>query len=120
MLLNRGELDGVRILAPRTVDLMRSNHLPEKIVNAEYGPGPRLIRPGLGFGYDFGVLTDPFQVGSLSGTGTYSWAGAAQTWFWIDPQFDLVFVGMTQRWFDARLIEPSRATFYQALINPEK
>jgi CubicO group peptidase (beta-lactamase class C family) len=46
--------------------------------------------------------------------------GAAQTWFWVDPELDVVFVGMTQRWFDARLVDASRATFYQALLDPAK
>ncbi len=73
MLLNGGELDGVRILAPRTVELMRSNHLPDRFKNAEFGGVARLIRPGVGFGYDFGVQMDPFQVGALSGTGTFYW-----------------------------------------------
>ncbi|HJS21157.1 MAG TPA: serine hydrolase domain-containing protein [Steroidobacteraceae bacterium] len=120
MLLNRGELDGVRILAPRTVDLMRSDQLSDAIRNAAPAVGPRLVRPGIGFGYDFGVHTDPFLVGALSGTGTFYWAGAAGTWFWIDPQFDLVFVGMTHTWFDLSLIEVARATFYQALVDPEE
>lgn len=120
MLLNGGELEGVRILAPRTVELMRSNQLPEKFKNAEFGGVARLIRPGVGFGYDFGVQSDPFQVGALSGTGTFYWAGAAGTWFWIDPQLDVVLVGMTQKWFDFRLVELARATFYQALVEPER
>jgi CubicO group peptidase (beta-lactamase class C family) len=120
MLLNGGELDGARILAPRTVELLRSNHLPEKIRNQEFGGPARLIRPGIAFGYDFGIQTDPLRVGALSGTGTFYWAGAAGTWFWIDPELDVAFVGMTQKWFDLSLIEPSRATFYQALIDPEK
>ncbi len=120
MLLNGGELGGVRVLAPRTVELMRSNHLPEKFKNAEFGGVARLIRPGVGFGYDFGVQMDPFQVGALSGAGTYTWGGAAGTWFWIDPQLDVVFVGMTQKWFDFRLVELARATFYQALVEPDR
>jgi CubicO group peptidase (beta-lactamase class C family) len=120
MLLNEGELDGVRILAPRTVALLRSNQVSDAIVNAAPAVGPRLLRPGIGFGFDFGVQTNPFLVGALSGTGTFYWAGAAGTWFWIDPEFDVVFVGMTQTWFDLGLLEPARATFYQALIDPSK
>jgi CubicO group peptidase (beta-lactamase class C family) len=118
MLLNQGQLGGVRILAPRTVQLLRSDQLTDAIRNAAPAVGPRLVRPGIGFGYDFGIHTDPFRVGALSGTGTFYWAGAAGTWFWIDPEFDLVFVGMTQTWFDLSLIEPARATFYQALVDP--
>jgi CubicO group peptidase (beta-lactamase class C family) len=118
MLLNQGQLGGVRILAPRTVQLLRSDQLTDAIRDAAPAVGPRLVRPGIGFGYDFGIHTDPFRVGALSGTGTFYWAGAAGTWFWIDPEFDLVFVGMTQTWFDLSLIEPARATFYQALVDP--
>jgi CubicO group peptidase (beta-lactamase class C family) len=120
MLLNGGELDGVRILAPRTVELMHRDRLPQALIDRAAQEPFRIIRPGVGFGYDFGVLTDPLLAGALSGSGTYYWMGAAQTWFWIDPELDIVFVGMTQRWFDARLVEPSRATFYQALVDPEK
>jgi CubicO group peptidase (beta-lactamase class C family) len=118
MLLNEGELDGTRILSPRTVALMRSNHLTDEVRDRAAADPFRSIRPGVSFGYDFGVLTDPLQAGLLSGQGTFYWAGAAQTWFWIDPELDIVFVGMSQRWFDMRLMEASRATFYQALVDP--
>jgi len=120
MLLNEGQLDRVRILAPRTVQLMRSNHLPDRVTNKEFGGGPGRIDRGVGFGYDFGILIEPFEAGSIGGAGTFSWAGAAGTWFWIDPELDVVFVGMTQRWFDFRLVELARATFYQALVEPER
>jgi CubicO group peptidase (beta-lactamase class C family) len=120
MLLNEGELDGVRILSPRTVELMSRNHLPESIRSYAYEGAFRIMRPGLGFGYDFGVFMEPAQAGDLTGRGTFYWMGAAQTWFWVDPELDVVFVGMTQRWFDARLVDASRATFYQALLDPAK
>jgi CubicO group peptidase (beta-lactamase class C family) len=120
MLLNEGELDGVRILSPRTVELMSRNHLSEPLRSQASEGAFRIMRPGLGFGYDFGVFMDPAAAGDLSGRGTFYWIGAAQTWFWVDPELDVVFVGMTQRWFDARLIEASRATFYQALIDTAK
>ena len=87
MLLNGGELDGVRLLSPTTVDMMRTNHLPREM--AEYVPG-------LGFGLDFSVVLDPVEAGSVS-AGEYAWGGAAGTWFWIDPVEDLVFVGMIQQ-----------------------
>ncbi len=120
MLLNHGELDGVRILAPRTVELLRSDQLPEKVRESVSGPSAGILRPGIGFGYDFGIQTDPFRVGALSGTGTYYWMGAAGTWFWIDPELDVVFVGMTHTWFAFPHIERARATFYQALVDPAK
>lgn len=92
MLLNGGELDGVRLLSPTTVEMMSTNHLPREI--GEYAPG-------LGFGLDFSVVLDPVEAGSVS-AGEYSWGGAAGTWFWIDPVQDLVFVGMIQQFGGGR------------------
>jgi CubicO group peptidase (beta-lactamase class C family) len=98
MLANGGELDGVRILAPATIALMRDNHLPASIQDAgSFGIGLQHIRPGLGFGYDVAVFDDPHKAGSTTGKGTYLWDGAAGTWFWVDPTNDIVFVGMIQR-----------------------
>ncbi len=114
MLLNGGELDGIRILAPLTVDLMRRNQLPPEV--AEMGPGPG---PGLGFGLDFAVVTDPVEADGVS-EGEYYWGGAAGTWFWIDPIEDLVFVGMIQQFGldrpDVRSL--SRRLTYQAIMEP--
>ena len=123
MLLNGGELDGLRILAPRTVELMRSNHLPDRLLTGEFGAGPNRFQPGLGFGYDVGVVTDPLRLGDSRGTGSYYWIGIAGTWFWIDPQFDIVFVGLAQRWADPMLPpmwDITRTTLYQALIDPQR
>jgi CubicO group peptidase (beta-lactamase class C family) len=88
MLLNGGQLNGVRLLSPRTVKLMRTNVLP---------PGMPILGPGAGFGLDFAVVTDPMSAGGYYGEGTYYWGGAAGTWFWIDPVNDLIFVGMIQQ-----------------------
>ena len=88
MLLNAGELDGVRLLAPRTVELMRTNFLsPEALPT---------MRPGQGFGLDFATVHDPAAAGEPYAKGSYYWGGAAGTWFWIDPQTDLTFIGMIQ------------------------
>jgi len=88
MLANGGELDGVRILKPETVEMMRSNQLPEGITEI---PG----YPGNAFGLDFAIVTDPASNGGMS-AGSYWWWGIAGSWFWIDPVEDLVFVGMIQ------------------------
>ena len=86
MLLNGGELNGVRILAPRTVELMRTNHLPERLLTGEFGAGPSRFQAGLGFGYDVGVLTlTPCGSAIPAGVGSYYWIGIACTWFWVDP-----------------------------------
>ena len=124
MLANGGELDGVRILAPSSVELMRSNRLPRAITDAGvFGIGTSHMNPGFGFGFDFGVHTDPAYNGRTVGKGTYLWSGAEGTWFWIDPANDVVFVGMIQRAMGAAKRDMStlaQQTVYQALTNPEK
>ncbi|WP_269713530.1 serine hydrolase domain-containing protein [Caulobacter sp. NIBR2454] len=90
MLLNGGELDGKRLLKPETVALMRANHLSE----ASLAKKP--LGPGVGFGLDFATVMDPAAAGTPMGKGTYSWGGAAGTWFWIDPVNDLFVLGMVQ------------------------
>jgi CubicO group peptidase (beta-lactamase class C family) len=124
MLLNGGQLGGVRILSPSSVQLMRSNHLPERIMTGKYGIGLYKMQEGLGFGYDFAVFEDPVKIGSTAGKGTYLWDGVAGTWFWIDPTNDLVFVGMIQRMMTApgapNMEDLSRALLYQALVDPKK
>jgi CubicO group peptidase (beta-lactamase class C family) len=120
MLLNGGELKGVRLLAPRTVALMRSNHLPEHLMDGTYGVGFQRIRPGFGFGYDVAVFTDPYTAGTTVGAGSYLWDGAAGTWFWVDPTNNVVFVGMIQRLVGPNYpdVQPvSRTLTYQALLD---
>jgi CubicO group peptidase (beta-lactamase class C family) len=123
MLANGGELDGVRLLAPSSVELMRANHLPAKLMMGQFGIGAQQMRPGFGFGYDVAVFTDPTLVGSTTGQGTYLWDGAAATWFFVDPTNDVVFVGMVQRRLGPTVpnVEAlSRALTYQALVDPRK
>ncbi len=122
MLLNGGELDGVRILAPTTVQLMTSNHLAPSLMTGEFSVGPVIIRPGLGWGYDCAVFSDPPLADEVVGRGTFFWLGAADTWFWADPTNDLIFVGMTQRmlgpgWPDVEAL--SQPIVYQALLQPK-
>ena len=88
MLLNGGQLDGVRILSPLTVELMHTNVL---------APSVPILAPGAGFGLDFAIYTDPVAAGGYYGKGSYWWGGAAGTWFWIDPVNDLIVVGMIQQ-----------------------
>ena len=111
MLLNGGELDGVRLLAPRTVELMHTNFLsPEALAT---------MRPGQGFGLDFATVHDPAAAGEPYAKGSYYWGGAAGTWFWIDPQTDLTFVGMIQhRGAAVREVQGiSRNLAYQAVVD---
>jgi CubicO group peptidase (beta-lactamase class C family) len=123
MLANGGELDGVRLLAPGTVALMRDNHLPARLMDGRFGIGLQRIRPGFGFGYDVAVFDDPHKAGSTTGKGTYLWDGAAGTWFWVDPTNDIVFIGMIQRMAAAGIPNAqnlSRALVQQALVDPSK
>ncbi len=108
MMLNGGELAGVRILAPSTVKLMHLNHLPRELGE---------MSPGTGFGLDFAVVLDPVAADGIS-KGEYSWGGAAGTWFWIDPKEDLVFVGMIQHFGPRRpdVRSLSRRLTYQAIL----
>ena len=120
MLLNGGQLDGVRLLAPPTVKLMTSNHLPDKLMTGEFGIGLQHIRAGMGFGFDVAVFTDPAQAVDIAGRGTFLWDGAAGTWFWIDPTDDMIFVGMVQRMggHGPNMQTFSRAMVFQALVGP--
>ena len=125
MVLNGGELNGVRLVAPSSIELMRTNHVSDEVKNArKFGIGLYQMQPGLGFGYDFAILEDPLKLGSTAGKGTFLWDGVAGTWFWIDPTNDVVFVGIIQRWLMAPgapdVESLSRALTYQALINPAK
>jgi CubicO group peptidase (beta-lactamase class C family) len=123
MLANGGELDGKRILAPATVKLMTSNHLPAELLTGQYGIGAQQMRPGLGYGYNCAVVFDPPEANQPEGKGTFYWDGAAGTWFWVDPTNDVVFVGMIQRMLgpaSPNLEFESRATVYQALVDPSK
>lgn len=86
MLLNGGELDGVRILSPKSVALMSTDHLA----------GIEGFGNGAGFGLGFSVVLDPGAGGELASKGTYAWGGAAGTTFWIDPRERLIAIFMTQ------------------------
>jgi CubicO group peptidase (beta-lactamase class C family) len=123
MLLNGGDLDGGRILAPATVRLMTSNHLAPQLMTDKSSIGSAIIRPGFGWGYDCAVYTDPLRADDVVGQGTFLWVGAADTWFWVDPTNDLIFVGMAQRmlgpgWPNVEAL--SQPLVYQALLNTRK
>jgi CubicO group peptidase (beta-lactamase class C family) len=97
MLRQGGSFGGVKILSPKTVEFMTIDHLTAEVRNkgaTEY-PAQHLY-PGQSFGLGFGVITDPGQTGVVSSLGAYSWGGAANTKFWIDPEEDLIAIFMTQ------------------------
>jgi CubicO group peptidase (beta-lactamase class C family) len=97
MLLNGGSLNGRRILSKRATKMMTTSHLPPALVTGGYGIGIQQIRPGYEFGVNGAVVTDPAKAKVAMGKGSYSWDGAAGTWFWVDPANKVKFVGMIQR-----------------------
>ena len=86
MMLGKGELDGVRILSPKTVELMTTNHIGDKFAWAR----------GAGFGLGFRVLMDVGAFGEHGTVGDFGWGGAYHSVYWVDPSEDLVVVYMTQ------------------------
>ncbi|HKB82571.1 MAG TPA: serine hydrolase domain-containing protein [Burkholderiales bacterium] len=104
MLANGGELDGARILGPRTIEYMSSNH-----VNAQIDKGPAYLPgPGYGFGLGFATRIDRGQSEWPGSPGDFYWAGYAGTYFWVDPEEELVPVLMTQ--------EPLRRQYYRVQL----
>jgi CubicO group peptidase (beta-lactamase class C family) len=94
MLLNRGELDGVRLLSRKTLQLMTSDHLsnmPGAMSGDSYLPGQ-----GYGFGLGFAVRISEGATSIPGSVGDYTWSGVAGTYFWIDPQEKLVAIWMMQ------------------------
>ena len=88
MLLNGGVLDGVRLLSPKTINLMISNHIGD---NDVYIRGP-----GYTFGLGFGILNDAGKARDPLTPGTFTWGGAWGTIFWIDPVENMIGIMMTQ------------------------
>jgi CubicO group peptidase (beta-lactamase class C family) len=108
MLLNGGELDGVRVLSRKTVELMTTDHLNGKTFNA-----------GEGFGLGFYVVTDVGARGEPGSVGEFGWGGAYHSTYWVDPKEQLVVVYLTQLLPARDLNDPDklRALIYQAIVN---
>jgi len=99
MLQNMGELDGVRLLGRKTVELMTMNHLPggQDLTDlAQAGMFTETAYAGVGFGLGFSVQQSPARAQILGSAGEFAWGGAASTAFWIDPAEDLIVIFMTQ------------------------
>ncbi len=93
MLVNRGELNGTRLLGPRTVDLMASNHVGDLYAQAGRTGG----RPGKGFGLTVDVVLDAVEArDDHRSTGSFGWSGAFGTTFWVDRKEDLTAILMVQ------------------------
>ena len=103
MLAAGGTREGERLLARKTVDLMRADHLGPKVRR-----GSELLQPGHGFGLGFAVRTEPGMSVMPGSVGLYFWGGIAGTTFWIDPAEDLYAMMLIQA--------PGRRDYYRALF----
>ena len=116
MLLNGGELAGQRVLGRKTVELMTTNHVAPELLPFEIGDEYFL---GYGYGLGMRVLMDVGQSQTVGTVGEYGWAGAASTYFWIDPEE--AFIGVEMASFQPNgyyLIEPTfRVAAYQAIVD---
>jgi len=115
MLLNGGELDGTRLLAPKTVALMASDHLPPgcnygDTARPRFGALAPVPEMGYGFGLGFAVRTDAGRCPLPGSVGEYFWGGVLGTSFWIDPVEQLIVVAMMQA--------PERRLYYRHLLRP--
>ncbi len=113
MLLNGGRLDGARIIGRKTLELMHANHLPSELL-----PWQLLGRdnPGLGFGLGSRVMMDVAASAGPGSVGEYGWAGAAKTYYWVDPAEDLVGLFMSQYMTGVELPDRAmRSLTYQAI-----
>ncbi|WP_448544943.1 serine hydrolase domain-containing protein [Roseiflexus sp.] len=114
MLLNGGTLDGTRILGRKTLELMHANHIPLALLPWDIAG---IAYPGYGFGLGSRVLMDVGLSGMPGTVGEFGWAGAATTYYWVDPAESFAGVFMTQY---QGLDEPQRdfrALAYQAIVD---
>ena len=115
LLYNYGELNGIRLVGRKTIELMTTNNIDPKLMPlATQEPFP-----GFGFGLGFRVLVDLGQTRELGTLGTYGWGGAASTTFFVDPQEEMIGIMMSQ-YMPATpffLIPDFRTLVYQAIVN---
>jgi CubicO group peptidase (beta-lactamase class C family) len=95
-ILNKGELNGVRLLGRKTVELMTANHLRGDMADMGQARFSESSYAGIGFGLGFSVMLDPARAQILGTAGEVAWGGAASTAFWIDPAEDMAVVLLTQ------------------------
>ena len=117
MLLNQGTLGSVRLLRRETVALMTRNHLPDTAL--PFRLGPAWIWNGYGYGFGVAVVQNPALTRLPSSVGTFEWAGAANTFFWVDPSKELIGILMTQLLplpAHPRLDHAFKRLVYQAII----
>ncbi|MCH8142963.1 MAG: beta-lactamase family protein, partial [Proteobacteria bacterium] len=98
MMLNGGELDDVRILGPKTIEMMTKNYLPndDDLTRWALGTFSETTYEGYGFGLGFSINLGPERTATVGSAGEYAWGGAASTIFWVDPAEELIVIFMTQ------------------------
>src|SRR4051812_29447692 len=109
MLLNGGELDGARLLSPKTIELMTASHTSDL-------PAAGLLGPGSNFGLGFRISTDLGAGQAIGSEGMYGWSGIYGTTFWVDPKERLIAIMMVQRFPGTPVAAPFQVLTYQALV----
>lgn len=109
MLVNGGTLNGKRLLSPRTVELMGSNHVGDLYAKAN--------RPGMGFGLTVEVVTDPIAANRRQSEGSFGWDGAFGTHFWVDRKEQLMGLLMIQQTLQAQLNRDFENAIMQAIVD---
>jgi CubicO group peptidase (beta-lactamase class C family) len=109
MLLDGGAAGGTRLLSPKTIELMTSNH------TADLAPVGGLLGGGTAFGLGFQVTTDAAATQTMGSNGLYGWSGIYGTVFWVDPKEKLVAIMMVQRYPGSPVAAAFRPLVYQAL-----
>ena len=119
MLLNKGELDGVRYLGRKTVELMMANHLRGDMAAMGQPRWSESTTEGIGFGLGFSVMLDPARAQILGTPGECAWGGAASTAFWVDPAEEMAVILLTQLMPSSTwpLRRELRVLSYQAVID---
>ncbi len=119
MMLNRGELDGARLLGRKSVELMTANHLGGDMAAMGQPRFSESSYEGIGFGLGFSVMLDPARAQVLGTPGEYAWGGAASTAFWIDPAEEMAVILLTQLMPSSTypIRRELRVLTYQAIID---
>lgn len=119
MMRNGGELDGVRLLGPRTIQFMTLNHLPGDLASMGQPRFGEANFEGVGFGLGVAVMLDPAKTQALCSAGEYNWGGAASTGCWVDPKEEISVVYLTQLYPSSTypLRRELRTLVYQALVD---
>jgi CubicO group peptidase (beta-lactamase class C family) len=111
MLVNGGELNGKRLLGPRTVQLMASNHVGDLYSQAG------AARRGMGFGLTVEVVADPVEANRRQSKGSFGWDGAFGTHFWVDPEEKLTGILLIQQGLNAALNRDFENAIMQAIVD---